>query len=62
MVSEIKERIRRKIDTINDPEYLASLDAILTYEAVNEEKINSMQLLEKCRMGWQRLMKRFRNE
>jgi hypothetical protein len=30
--TQLKESIREKLDTIEDAEYLSSLDAILTYE------------------------------
>lgn len=34
---QLKQSIREKIECIDDPEYLASLDAILTYEAISPE-------------------------
>lgn len=35
--TQLKQSIREKIEFINDPEYLASLDAILTYETISAD-------------------------
>jgi hypothetical protein len=34
-VTQLKRSIREKLDTINDADYLASLDAVLTYESID---------------------------
>jgi hypothetical protein len=36
--TQLKESIREKLEYIDDPEYLSSLDAILTYETYGNEK------------------------
>jgi hypothetical protein len=33
-ITQLKRSIREKLDTIEDPDYLASLDAVLTYETI----------------------------
>lgn len=36
--TQLKESIREKLEYIDDPEYLSSLDAILTYETYGNDK------------------------
>ncbi|MBI3511356.1 MAG: hypothetical protein HY064_11885 [Bacteroidetes bacterium] len=35
--TQLKKSIREKLESINDTEYLASLDAILTYEVISPD-------------------------
>ncbi|HTL83527.1 MAG TPA: hypothetical protein VL651_17545 [Bacteroidia bacterium] len=35
--TQLKKSIREKLDAINDTEYLASLDAVLTYETISSD-------------------------
>lgn len=53
--TQLKRSIREKIEFINDPDYLASLDAILTYETISTEgklprvtKSSVLAMLKKC--------------
>lgn len=36
-VSQLKKSIAQKLEHVNDADYLATLDAILTYETIKEE-------------------------
>lgn len=36
-LSQLKQNLRKKIDKIQDADYLTSLDAILTFETVQEK-------------------------
>jgi hypothetical protein len=57
-ISQLRERIRGKIETINDPDYLASLDAILTYEAVSPEG----KMPSPVQNWWARLCEKWKNK
>lgn len=36
-VSQLKKSITQKLENVNDADYLATLDAILTYETISHE-------------------------
>jgi hypothetical protein len=36
-VSQLKKSISQKLENVNDAEYLATLDAILTYETISSK-------------------------
>lgn len=38
--TQLKESIREKLNTIDDAEYLSSLDAILTYETFGKSSVS----------------------
>ena len=52
---QLKKNILKKLDAINDTEYLASLDAVLTYEtfSANDDLENSEEKAKLKQSRWQ---------
>lgn len=46
-VSQLKKSIAQKLEHVNDADYLATLDAILTYETIKEEGVVTRNPVEK---------------